>query len=66
MSDFEILKKSLEGNMARIQQLLDREGIEEKFRKDRWYSSNRENAELRHRLKILRKDSILLEKVVGR
>lgn len=66
MTDFEILKKNIEGNMGRIQQLLDKEGIEKKYKDGYWYSSNRENAELRQRLKMLRKDSILLEKVVGR
>lgn len=66
MTDFEILKKSIEGNMGRIQQLLEKEGIDKKFKKDLWYSCNRENSELRYRLKMLRKESIELEKVVNK
>lgn len=62
-TDFEIMKKNIEANMLRIQQLLEQEGIENKFNEGFYYSVNRNNTELRNRLKMLRKDSLTLEKL---
>ena len=58
------MKLNIEANMLRIQQLLNQEGIENQFVKDRWGYPvvNRNNVELRQRLHMLRKDSIKLEK----
>ena len=62
-TDFEIMKKNIEANLLRIQQLLEQEGIENKFNEGFYYSVNRNNTELRNRLKMLRKDSLTLEKL---
>lgn len=58
------MKLNVEANMLRIQQLLSQEGIEEQFLPDSWYSVNRNNAELRQRLQMLRKDTLKLEKIL--
>ena len=58
------MKLNVEANMLRIQQLLNQEGIEKQFRQDLWCSSNRDNAELRQRLQMLRKDTLKLEKIL--
>lgn len=65
MNDFEIMKLNVEANMLRIQQLLEQENIENKVMEGRWYAINRENTELRQRLKMLRKDTIKLEKILS-
>ena len=63
-NNFQIMKLNIEANMLRIQQLLNQEGIEKQFIEGFYYSVNRENAELRQRLQLLRKDSIKLEKIL--
>lgn len=65
MNDFEIMKLNVEANMLRIQQLLEQENIENKVMEGRWCTINRENTELRQRLKMLRKDTIKLEKILS-
>lgn len=62
--NFQIMKLNIEANMLRIQQLLNQEGIEKQFLPDRWCSINRDNAELRQRIHLLRKDSLKLEKIL--
>lgn len=63
-NNFQIMKLNLEANILRIQQLLEMDNIEQQFIKDRWCSVNKPNVELRQRLKMLRKDSIELERLV--
>lgn len=61
--DFQIMKLNIEANMLRIEQLLQCEGIENQYVDEKyWRIQNRKNSELRQRLKILRKDALLLEK----
>ena len=62
--DFQIMKLNIEANMLRIEQLLTEPDIQEQFKKDAWCSVNRSNAELRQRLKLLRKDTLKLEKLI--
>lgn len=64
MSNFEVMSLNIQANIKRIEQLLAMEGIEKKFIQDRWYSSNKANVELRQRLKMLRKDTLALEKEI--
>lgn len=59
---FKILKLNIEANMLRIEQLLNTEGIEKQFKEDKWYSINGDNVELRQRLKLLRKDTLKMER----
>lgn len=63
-NNFQIMKLNVEANMLRIQQLLKAEGIENQFQPEGWYVVNRENAELRQRLHMLRKDVIALQKIL--
>lgn len=63
-NNFQIMKVNIEANMLRIQQLLNQEEIEKQFLPDRWCSVNRDNVELRQRLKLLRKDTLKLEKML--
>lgn len=63
--DFQIMKLNIEANILRIQQLLDKENIEKQFiKKQYWNVNNRENVELRQRLKMLRKDTVKFEKIL--
>ena len=62
--DLKILKMNVESNVLRICQLLNTEGIEEQFKKEGWYSVNKDNVELRQRLKMLRKETLQLEKIL--
>lgn len=64
MNSFEVLSFNLQANMQRIEQLLNTEGIENQFIKDKWLSLNKNNVELRQRLKLLRKEALLLEKEI--
>ena len=64
-NNFQIMKLNIEANMLRIQQLLNQKDIEKQFIEgSTWVANNRENAELRQRLQLLRKDSIKLEKIL--
>lgn len=59
------MKLNIEANILRIQQLLDKENIEKQFiKKQYWNVNNRENVELRQRLKMLRKDTVKFEKIL--
>ena len=62
--DLKILKMNVESNVLRICQLLNTEGIEEQLKKEGWYSVNKDNVELRQRLKMLRKETLQLEKIL--
>lgn len=62
MTKYEKLKLCILGNMIMIQDLLEKEGIESKYKDCSYYSVNRDNSELRQRLKQLRRESIQLEK----
>lgn len=63
--NFQIMKLNIEANILRIQQLLDKENIEKQFIKEQyWNVNNRENVELRQRLKMLRKDTVKFEKML--
>ena len=66
VNDFKIMKLNVEANMLRIQQLLEQENIENKTIDDLWYRQNRENVELRQRLRMLRKDTVKLEKILSK
>ena len=63
IQDFQVMKLNVEANMLRIQQLLGQEDIQKQFKEDRWYSCNKDNVELRARLKALRKDTLRLERL---
>lgn len=60
---FKIMKLNIEANMLRIQELLNTPAIEKQFKEGHWYAVNKDNAELRQRLKMLKKDSLRLEKL---
>lgn len=62
--NFQILRINVEANMLRVQQLLNQGGIEKQFLLDKWKSVNKDNVELRQRLKLLRKDMLKLEKML--
>lgn len=61
--NFQVMRLNIEANMLRIQELLNTPAIEKQFKEGHWYAVNRDNAELRQRLKMLRKDSLRLEKL---
>ena len=64
MSKIDTLKLNIRANMVRINELLELQGIEEQFKHEGWYGINKENVELRQRMKILRKDTINFEKAM--
>lgn len=61
----EILKMNIEANMLRIEELMKIEGVFHKTRKDSWgIMPNRNNIELRQRMKLLRKDTLKMEELM--
>lgn len=62
--EFEVVSKSIQANSIRICQLLERERIQHKFEEKGWYAPNKDNVELRQRMKLLRKDTLLLERLI--
>lgn len=62
--NFQILKLNIQANMLRIDQLLSTEGVENMYLEEGWYSVNKDNTELRQRMKLLRKDTLKLERVL--
>ena len=62
--EFEVLAKSIQASCLRLNLLLDRDKIQHQFKKSGWYILNKDNVELRQRLKMLRKETLLLEKLI--
>lgn len=64
-NNFQIIKLSIEGNLARIEQLMNVEGIDKQYiNGGYWTTVNKDNVELRQRLKLLRKETLKLEKML--
>lgn len=64
-NNFQIIKLSMEGNLARIEQLMNMEGIDKEYVDGGyWRTINKDNVELRQRLKLLRKETLKLEKML--
>lgn len=61
-NSFEIMKMNIVANMLRVQQLL--EETDKIFVDDYYYSINKERAELKQRMKLLRKDTLQIEKIL--
>lgn len=63
-SDIEVMKATIKANITRINQLLDKEEIENRTQIGSFGYSviNRNNVEIRQRMKLLRKEMILFEK----
>lgn len=64
MTKFEIMRLNLEANTARILELLATENIDKQFNPAGWYCVNKDNAELRQRMRLLRKDTLKLDKIL--
>lgn len=62
--EFEVLAKSIQASCLRLNLLLDRDRIQHQFEESGWYLPNKDNVELRQRLKMLRKETLLLEKLI--
>lgn len=67
MDRYALLKTTILANMEKIEDLSKRKGIENRIiYRNEFPVINRENVELRHRLHILRKDSLQFEKELKR
>lgn len=61
--EFKVLTKSIEANCLRICQLLEKENIQNTEELNYWGTPNKDNVELRQRMKLLRKDTLKIEKL---